>query len=283
MSRRLLCLTDFSTTAEYALQRAVQLSRAVNDVSLTVAHVVSGSERERSGVSRVQESLRALVTGRGCPIESVVLEGPTRAALAEFIDSGSFDLTLLGARAKRSIRDDLLGSTTEDVMTATRRPLLAVRRAPTAPYRRVLVALDSSEHAIAALTVALAWLPQAEFILFHALEADFEGSLRLADASTDRIEHYRSQRHAAALHSFGRIADSLPIPQTQRSTVVVHGPAATRVLEHAARREADLIVMGRRGLSSVQELFLGSVTRQVLNQSACDVLIARTETTIRTP
>jgi nucleotide-binding universal stress UspA family protein len=38
--------------------------------------------------------------------------------------------------------------------------------------------------------------------------------------------------------------------------------------------DCDLIVMGKQGESSVEDMLLGSVTRYALAQSQCDVLIS---------
>lgn len=56
---------------------------------------------------------------------------------------------------------------------------------------------------------------------------------------------------------------------TTQSTI---GDAATEIVAAAKAADADLIVMGRSGLSGVAELLLGSVSRKVLHMARCDVL-----------
>jgi nucleotide-binding universal stress UspA family protein len=57
------------------------------------------------------------------------------------------------------------------------------------------------------------------------------------------------------------------------TTTVVEGQAA-RVLLDAAR-DADLLVVGSRGLGGFRELLLGSVSQQCAHYAACPVVIVR--------
>ncbi len=51
------------------------------------------------------------------------------------------------------------------------------------------------------------------------------------------------------------------------------GPAAEVVLEEADRIGADLILVGHRNPKDVSEMFLGSVSQQILNQTRIPVLV----------
>ena len=55
-------------------------------------------------------------------------------------------------------------------------------------------------------------------------------------------------------------------------THMPHGDAATEVLLHADEIEADLIVTGRRGLSAISSLVLGSTTQRINHLAKCACL-----------
>jgi nucleotide-binding universal stress UspA family protein len=61
----------------------------------------------------------------------------------------------------------------------------------------------------------------------------------------------------------------------QAEVAVVSGAPADVLVEEAERRGADLIVVGRRGLSGAERLVMGSVSAKVARMARCSVLIAR--------
>ena len=56
---------------------------------------------------------------------------------------------------------------------------------------------------------------------------------------------------------------------------LLEGPEAEAILAVAETRQADLIIMGTRGLSSLQGLLLGSVAHKVIHHASCPVMVAR--------
>ncbi len=57
--------------------------------------------------------------------------------------------------------------------------------------------------------------------------------------------------------------------------IIQEGTASKKIVEIAEREKADLIVMGRRGLSAIEKLFIGSVANQVLRSSSVPILITK--------
>ena len=57
--------------------------------------------------------------------------------------------------------------------------------------------------------------------------------------------------------------------------IVKEGSAAKRIIETSHEEKADLIVIGRRGLSAMKELFIGSVANHVLRSSSVPVLVTK--------
>lgn len=55
----------------------------------------------------------------------------------------------------------------------------------------------------------------------------------------------------------------------------VEGPVTQRILEHAEDEDADMIVMGSRGLSDLKSLMVGSVSHKVAHLFERSVVIVR--------
>jgi nucleotide-binding universal stress UspA family protein len=58
-------------------------------------------------------------------------------------------------------------------------------------------------------------------------------------------------------------------------TVQGYGDPAESLVTRAGDEKADLIVVGTRGLSTVQRALLGSVSTKVVHHAPCDVLVVR--------
>ena len=61
------------------------------------------------------------------------------------------------------------------------------------------------------------------------------------------------------------------VGKTKVSTKITRGPAAATLLE--AAKDAELLVVGRRGHGGVMGLLLGSVAEQVAHHAPCPVVI----------
>ncbi|HEU5140357.1 MAG TPA: universal stress protein [Bacillales bacterium] len=58
-------------------------------------------------------------------------------------------------------------------------------------------------------------------------------------------------------------------------TAVMEGDAAEEIDRYALSHEADLIVIGHRGLSGLKKLVLGSVSQKVVEKANCPVLVVK--------
>jgi len=58
-------------------------------------------------------------------------------------------------------------------------------------------------------------------------------------------------------------------------TLIKEGNPAKKIIETAEEEKADLIVLGRRGLSAIEKLFIGSVANQVLRNSSIPLLLTK--------
>lgn len=54
---------------------------------------------------------------------------------------------------------------------------------------------------------------------------------------------------------------------------IISGEAAKAILDHVGDVRNGMIVMGRRGLSRLKELVMGSTTQRVLHHAKCPVLV----------
>lgn len=287
----LLAATDLSAPSRHAAQRAAMLARQTG-ARLELVHVLRksaldelqrlfGEEGEAlQGRIRAQasEALAQLAADIGVPhgvsagchlVEGAVLDAIV--AHADFLD---INLLIVGARGAGFMRHWLLGGTAERLLHKTLRPVLVVKQPPREAYRNVLVPVDFSPWSQGAICLALAVAPQAELILLHAYEVAFEGKLRFAGVEEEVIRRHRETTRREALARLQQAAADAGIAAANWRPVVIHGDAASRILEQEEEQGADLIVLGKHGVGMTEEFLLGSVTKHVLAQARSDVLVA---------
>lgn len=289
--RTLLAATDLSAPSRHAALRAAMLARETG-ARLELLHVLESSalnELQRlfgEGGEAMQDRLRtqarealaqlAVDVGepQGVSAGQHLVEGAVLDSIIGQADILDASLLILGAHGAGFMRHWLLGANAERLLRKTLRPILAVKQRPHEAYRSVLVPVDFSPWTQAAIGLAQTVAPQAKLVLMHAYQLPFEGQMRFAGVEEETIQHHRTTAHQQAAARLRQIAIDTSIPAENCRSVVVHGDTAPRILEHEEEVGADLIVLGKHGAGMVEELLLGSVTKHVLAQARCDVLVS---------
>lgn len=175
-------------------------------------------------------------------------------------------------------------------------------------FNKILVPVDGSDHAGKAVRIAgdLAAKYDSELILLHVLLRGHldEGLKHYAEIEGIGIGTGRSLSRAVASIPEGRFPVSM-LPGNGGETeeeilnaaaelilrtatesakrrgakkirsMIEDGDAAQRILKKAEGETVDLIVMGTRGFSDLQGLFLGSVSHKVTQLAPCPVMSVR--------
>lgn len=289
--RRILVATDFSVPARHAVQRAALLTGPCQ-ASLDLLHVLErgaldslrqlgshGKEAQtqirRDATSALQALAQSVELTPGAPASWHLAEGRPAQEIMVRADQVDAMMLMLGGRGARPLHDWLLGGTVERVMRLSRRSVLMVKHAARRDYQNVLVATDFSAWSTAATELAILLAPQSELSLLHVHELPFEGKLRYVGATPDAIEQYRDASRERGFNALQQAAKRSNLSQRKWRPLVLEGDPAERILDQAEELGTDLIVLGKHGLGMVEELLLGTVTRKILSQAHCDVLVAQ--------
>jgi nucleotide-binding universal stress UspA family protein len=150
---------------------------------------------------------------------------------------------------------------------------LVVKQPPHEAYKRILIPIDFSTASAAAVKFCRRLAPDAEIILLHAFEVPFEGKIAYAGVDEDIVKQYRIATRDRALTNIRAVADSAGLDIGDYTPLIVHGDPSQTVIDQEQEFDADLIIMGKHGKNFTEELLLGSVTKHVLAESQCDVLV----------
>lgn len=139
-------------------------------------------------------------------------------------------------------------------------------------YRKILVGVDWSEASLRAARRAaslasklgarltlLTVVPPPTVMLGELLSPSVIDTTPLLEAARERLESLS-----------GRLREEYGVEVDYDAVL---GEPADSIVEYAVEGGYDLIVLGRRGLSGLDRLFLGSITRKVLERARVDVLV----------
>ncbi len=289
--KHLLAATDLSAPARHAVERAAMVSNETG-ASLDVLHVANLAllERLRQHLLEPSEALHQQVLGTareklaalaealrskyGVSTRVRVLLGSLLEELAKEAQAVAADLIVCGARGESFMRHLLLGSTAERMLNRTPCAMLVVKQVAHEPYRTLLVPVDFSPSSLRAIGHAQAVAPRAELVLLHVFEVPFEGQLRYASVDEKIIHQYRLLARQEATQKLHALCAQAGLAPYAVQLVVAQGDPSLRIVEQEQEHNCDLIVMGKHGDNALEDLLIGSVTKRVLADSQCDVLVS---------
>ena len=294
--RRILCPVDLSDTSLRALQHAAALAGWYESL-LTAFYVDTTLPIEdadfafaRPAVIEAARSSRALqdvstFAGRASSVTKVgvAVEESTHVegAILEAARALPADLIVMGSHGRSGVPRLFLGSVAERVLRSAPCPVMVVPphdavEPSTVSFKHIVCPVDFSESSLAALTWALSLAEEADaqLSLLHVIEVPAE--LRVPAVVTDPDF---DQLHAAVeADTLTRLRSLIPVHASEFcsvETAAASGAAGHAILEFAARRHADLIVMGAQGQGAIERWIFGSKTRDVVCGATCPVLTVR--------
>lgn len=286
--KRILVATDFSTTADRAEKVAYQLASHF-EAELDLVHVrviledplmaeEHQMEIERMMASTHEATRKAFARGRtgdrGITVRTHLIRSVSaaEALTATASDLGS-DLIVMGTHGRRGIKHMLLGSVAENVIRSVDLPVLTVRPDTALPAhgpKKILVAHDFSDRSAGAIRVAGDWARafDAEVTLLHVVEPVVYPEFYAVNALSDDVMTRLQDRAFEALDDVAIEA----LPDLLVNSRVCIGRAITTIVAEARPENFDLVVMGTRGLTGLEQLVLGSVAEGVLRRCPVPLL-----------
>lgn len=287
----ILAALDLQADSEAVLMRALQLAEA-HSARLVLLHAIEAGALDDAGAASghdadtlretfersAREEISALLEGGAdaARAEVRIAFGPAHAAINDAAGELGADLVLLGPGSRaRALRGRVIGSTVDRVARTIGTPLLVVRTRPELPYRQVTAAVDFSPRSEAAVRAARAVAPDASLRLVHAVHVPdtFQQAMLRAGASHAEITSYRDRMADKARDDLSVVAAGMAGSGRVTTRVLKSEPTAALVRVSRSRR-VDLLAMGADGRGAVRQALLGSVTRRLLAEAGCDVLVA---------
>ena len=300
--KNILLLYDRRPEHHLTLKRGVDLARR-NQARLTVVDVIeedswdSGEpyastpfrELKQLVIEERQKGLERAIepnVQEGLDVRAKLLFGKPFLEIIREVLRENHDLVMKTAQGEGGVKDMLFGSTAMHLMRKCPCPVWVVKQGGNERYDRIIAAVDpdpSDERRnklnvkIMDLAISLAELERGELLVVHAWSLYGETILRGGVGRMDQAELDRLVRDAEAAHK-ARLNDLLQKYDLQGLTYQAHlvkGEAGKIIPELAAKKSADLIVLGTLSRSGVAGFLIGNTAEKILHQVDCSVLAVK--------
>jgi nucleotide-binding universal stress UspA family protein len=207
---------------------------------------------------RACDDALAAARGSGLTSHATVIFGAVVPEIGRFVREQASDAIVIGTHARRGAVRALLGSVAESLMQTIAVPVVVTHADDVPEDGPIVVAVDGTPAAMAALDVAidLARARQRSLSIVHAVNGGPE---------TERVDR-------PVLSAAGGIARSAGIA-FERATL--EGSAADAIIAYAQRQHSPMIVIGTSGRSDLARLLLGSEAAAVVERAHVPVTVVR--------
>ena len=138
-------------------------------------------------------------------------------------------------------------------------------------YPHILLAVDGSEHSVRATEEAIkiaALSSQSKIeVVFVADFSKAKDDVLHAEGAAG-IEVARRKKLAP-------VEEKLEAADVSYYVTILRGEPGPTIVDHANQQQVDLTIIGSRGLNSLQEMMLGSVSHKIAKRVKCPVLIVK--------
>ncbi|SEH15442.1 Nucleotide-binding universal stress protein, UspA family [Natronorubrum sediminis] len=251
-----------------------------HDHETTVGSQLTSREHAEDRGERVLERAVTRADDHGREIETILKTGTPHTEILS-LATDDVDHIVLGSHGESPITNPFLGRVSEAVVRRTPVSTTIVPETMATVRDRelpgdVLIPVDGSPQADAALAYALETFPEGSHTVFHALSLPFDGP-RSAVTGTylEAVVDDREERAEEILESATDVADERELAV---ETEIADGTPAQSIVEYAERNDCDQIVMGSHGRSLGARL-LGSVAERVARRSARTVTLVQGDLT----
>lgn len=284
--KNILFLTDFSETANRAGQYAGALAKTYSArlVALHVQPPVVNPMTPPASWYNLEEVAETQQAANKKELEAAfqglnprvfIKEGDLWAHVAAIVEKENIDLIVMGTHGRSGVRRFFLGSIAEAMFRNAECPVLTVgprakgQKEVPVELRQIVYATDFSEagNAAAPYAMSLAQEHQAHVTLLHVIAEPKAGEL--------------VQAHEVEASDENLLRNLVPPEADQWCApefLIERGDAAEKILDVAARRKADLIVLGVRkekGFPGAATHLPIATAHAVVSKAECPVLTIR--------
>lgn len=272
-TEKIVSYTEYFASKTHATVRLLYvIDYMLTPPSYLTAYIEEEKKREESEMAR----WKTLLTDRGVKAEYGIVLGRLHESFVKVINETSPDLLVIGYKS-HIIRP----SSSERLIRSLNIPMLVVRGESagnasigSVNIKNILCPVDFSDSSKKAISYAkeCASLFSSDLHLIHVIPSHIikEKWFIWQKLEEKDREKFDETMLSEAKTNLSSLRSEYGI---DREGGILQGNPSEMICSLAEGRKYDLIIMGARGLSYLQGIFIGSTTEAVLKSSPCPVLI----------
>ena len=293
---RILLATDGSECSEGAAKFLTLLNLSPQD-AIIIFHAICwipclyGQESYKENLKAIKEEIAPkilfpvldILKPVNAKIKTLIIDGSPEHSIMDVSSESDIDLIMMGARGTKETDPLFIGNVTREVAIKSSQTVL-VAKLPVCRISdkiKILFATDGSESssATADILLGIPFADSTDITVLNVMQWEFLDIPKtyvpqLNERLNEIIEETGSERLIESKKIVDHAKEYLNKKFTIISSLSKVGDPATEIIKTAENLEADLIAVGCRGLRGIKGM-MGSVSRNVLANSKCSVLIRK--------
>ena len=292
---------EYTLPSEYQVEQELEKQRSIHDTLITMGlELISDSYLE---VMKKRCEIEKL------PFEQKMMDGKNFRVLVDDINNSDYDLVILGALGLGAVRDSAIGSVCERVVRRTKTDTLVIKNTSSLEDQlggngngevkhelgnggNIVVCVDGSPESFAGLRTAIslgrAVNREVEAIAVYDPYLHYTMFNSIANVLTEKASKVFKFKEQEQLHEdvidtgLAKIYQShLEVARKIASEdgidlkiTLLDGKAFEKIIQYVRRERPWLLVVGRIGVHSDEDMDVGSNTENLLRLAPCNVFLS---------
>ncbi len=277
--QQILVAYDRSAMSLEALKRAISIANK-KSAQLIVLHVIEplfvqspyAKSIDKEGIKReISAQVDKLNAEANVEYMLFILQGKAAEMIILQAKKTQSDLIVVGSHGKDDLRSNYFGSTTLKLIQKTHLPVLIVKNSVSTPYRHMLAPTNLSEHSKESIRFANTLFSKPTRKYLYAFETISDLQALTYCFTPEETENLRRTMTLEAANAFKTFAGE--VGEGELELIDYTASVNEDILEYLKNDDADLLVLGSKGVGNLNSFVFGSTASYLLQRSPIDVLI----------
>ncbi|QFZ54756.1 hypothetical protein FEZ18_08075 [Oceanihabitans sp. IOP_32] len=279
---KILVPIDVNMDSKEQLNTAIKIARLGNS-EIIIMHVLPEDGVNEAikdivinNATEVLNKIQGVFEKEGLKVQEQIMEyGNPVKTILKVATEENVDLILMGSGSIDSKDGNKRGSTTENLMRQSEKPVWVVKSDRKNKLSKILCPVDFSEPSSFALknAILLAKFFNADLTILGVYGKFSSLSVRFKD----EVEKENARRLEEMENEMKTFLENFDLQGLNFTVEIKSGLAHVQILKSIKEDDHDLLIMGTHGRSGLNRFVMGSVTEKVTREVPCSFITTRTD------